>query len=338
MPEVSNPEISIVTPFFNEEECVGEYYRRVTAALQALGRSYEIVAVSDGSTDETDRLLAELRDKDDHVRCYRLPRNTGQWAALSAGMAAALGERVVIMDGDLQHAPEEIGMLVEKLDEGYDLVSGSRVNRSESVLTRRMPSLVANALLRRVSGCNVRDMGGFKVMRGDLARRLRLRSGQHRFLPALVHMLGGRVGEVSVSAPQRFAGKSKYSLRRTVNVLLDILTLWTQSAIFSRPVHAFGRLSLLLFAVALVMLAWVLGGKLLGGTPTIDRPAFFVALVLMPLSIGLFVVGFLIDILSDIWTRQTGQLPYIVREIPPLKRMATRTGRLLALEKERAAN
>ena len=105
-------------------------------------------------------------------------------------------------------------MLVEKLDEGYDLVSGSRVNRSESVLTRRMPSLVANALLRRVSGCNVRDMGGFKVMRGDLARRLRLRSGQHRFLPALVHMLGGRVGEVSVSAPQRFAGKSKYSLRR----------------------------------------------------------------------------------------------------------------------------
>jgi Glycosyl transferase family 2 len=316
---VSDPDISVVTPFFNEEECIPEYYRRVTAALEDLGRGYEIIAVSDGSTDDTDRLLSELRQKDDRVRCLRLSRNTGQWAALSAGMAAARGDQVVIMDSDLQHAPEEIRLLVEELDKGYDLVSGSRINRTENLLTRRIPSLIANALLRRVSGCNVRDMGGFQIMRGDIARRLVLRSGQHRFLPAMVHVLGGHISEVTISAPPRFAGKSKYGLRRSVDVLLDIFTIWTQSSLFSRPVHAVGRLSLLLLAASALLLVWAIGGKLLFGTPILQRPAFFIGLLTVPVAVVLFVFGFLVDMLSDVWTRQTSQLPYIVREIPCAK-------------------
>ena len=307
--------ISIVTPFYNEEKCINEYYNRVSAAMRASGHEYEIIAVSDGSTDKTDHIIKELARRDHHLRFLRLSRNTGQWAAISAGLSASRGDYVIVMDGDLQHAPEEIHLLVEKMDEGYDLVSGSRVNRAESLLLRRLPSLVANLLLRQVAGCSIRDMGGFKCLRGDIARNLRLRSGHHRLLPALVHLQGGRLGEVFVSAPPRFAGSSKYNLRRSVDVVLDIIMIWFQRSLGSRPMHAIGRVSIVLFVLAFMLLGWTLFGKLTYGTALSERPAFFVGLILVILSVLLLFVGFIMDILSDVWSRQSGQFPYIVREV-----------------------
>jgi len=307
--------ISIVTPFFNEQECVTEYHRRVTAALQTLGYPYEIIAVSDGSTDDTDDILKDIIQSDRCVRLLRLSRTTGQWAAISAGLAASRGEWVVVMDGDLQHAPEDIHLLTEKINEGYDLISGSRVNRTESTLLRVMPSLVANALLRQVTGCSIRDMGGFKCLRGDVARNLRLRAGQHRLLPALVHLQGGRVGEIFVSAPPRFAGRSKYGLKRSFDVLLDIVMLWLQRSLGSRPMHAIGRVSLALLVLAAMLVAWALFGKLAYGEPMLGRPAFFAGLSLGVLSVVMLFLAFVIDILSDIWSHQANQSPYIVREI-----------------------
>lgn len=307
--------ISIVTPFYNEESCVAEYYNRVTVAMRESGRKYEIIVVSDGSIDRTDHLLGDLIQRDQHLRFLRLSRNTGQWAAVSAGLSASRGDYVIVMDGDLQHAPEDIHLLVEKMEEGYDLVSGCRTNRTESILSRRVPSRIANILLRQVTGCPIRDMGGFKGLRGDIARNLRLRAGQHRLLPALVYLQGGRVGEVFVSAPPRFAGNSKYDLRRSADVLLDIIMIWFQSSVGSRPMHAVGRLSIFLFGGAMLFFIWTLFGKFVYGTPLLARPAFFSGLILVVISVLLLFLGFVLDFLSDIWSRQAQQLPYVVREV-----------------------
>jgi glycosyltransferase involved in cell wall biosynthesis len=308
--------ISIVTPFYNEESCITEYYNRVTAAMRDTGREYEIIAVSDGSKDKTDQLLTELSRRDCRLRFLRLSRNTGQWAAVSAGLLASRGDYVIVMDGDLQHAPEEIHLLVEKMDEGYDLVSGSRINRTESFLSRRLPSLVANFMLRQVTGCSIRDMGGFKCLRGDIARGLRLRTGQHRLLPALVYLQGGRLGEVFVSSPQRFAGSSKYSFRRSVDVFLDVIMIWLQRSIGSRPMHVIGRFGIAMFVLGSLLLGWALFDKIAYATPLSVRPAFFVGLISLVFCVLLVFFGFIMEILSDIWSRQAGQLPYIVREAP----------------------
>jgi glycosyltransferase involved in cell wall biosynthesis len=307
--------ISIVTPFYNEEQCVAEYYNRVTAAMRESGREYEIIAVSDGSTDKTNDILRDMIQRDRSLRFIRLSRNTGQWAAISAGLSASRGDYVVVMDGDLQHSPEEIHLLIEKMDEGYDLVSGSRTNRTESLLSRRLPSLIANVLLRRVTGCPIRDMGGFKCLRGDIARNLRLRAGQHRLLPALVYVQGGRVGEVYVSAPPRFAGRSKYNLRRSVDTFLDIVMLWFQTSLGFRPMHALGRVGIVFLGLALLSLTWTLLGKFVYETPLLSRPAFFVGLISIVLSFLLFFSAFVLDFMSDIWNREANRLPYIVREM-----------------------
>jgi glycosyltransferase involved in cell wall biosynthesis len=295
--------------------------------MREIGREYEIIAVSDGSRDNTDQILSDLIQRDHCLRFLCLSRNTGQWAAISAGLSASRGDYVIVMDGDLQHAPEDIHLLIEKMDDGYDLVSGSRKNRAESMLFRRLPSLVANALLRQATGCPIRDMGGFKCLRGDIARNLRLRAGQHRLLPALVYLHGGKVGEVFVSAPPRFAGSSKYNLRRSVDVFLDIIMLWLQSSLGFRPMHVIGRVSIMLFGLALLFLSWTLFGKLAYATPISERPAFFAGLSLLVLSVLLLFLGFVLDFLSDIWSREAGQSPYVAREVHSRSRPPVQDGK-----------
>src|SRR5690606_21541125 len=167
-----------------EELCVREFFHRLYDALAAMGETFEIIIVDDGSTDHTPRLLQELRGVFPELRPLRLSRNCGQWAAVYAGLQLSRGEYVVVMDGDLQNLPEEIPLLISCIRKGYDLVSGMRVRRTESFLRRRLPSRIANWLLRATTGCAVRDMGGFKCLRGSIARSLRLRAGQHRLLPA----------------------------------------------------------------------------------------------------------------------------------------------------------
>ena len=308
------PAISVVTPMHNEEECVGEFVQRTDAALSVLGRPYEIILVSDGSTDGTERIIRELCQSHPALRGVFLSRNGGQCTAIHAGIQESRGDVVVVMDGDLQHLPEEIHLLVERMDGGAALVSGSRKGRSESLVLRRIPSRLANWMLRRVSGCPVRDMGGFKAIRGDIARSLRLRPGHHRLLPALVWMRGGSVDEVFVSAPPRFAGRSHYGIGRSLDVLFDILMLWFQGATRSRPLYLFGRIGLAVLAIDVAAGLWLLWERLFRGEPLTERPMFFVVVMLFLAALFLVAMGFVLELLSDAVNGIGGTRPYVVRE------------------------
>jgi glycosyltransferase involved in cell wall biosynthesis len=310
----SAPAISVVTPMHNEEACVEEFVRRTDAALGAMGRSYEIIVVSDGSTDRTEELVRKLRERHPSLRGVFLARNGGQCTALYAGIQESRGDVVVVMDGDLQHLPEEIHLLVERMDDGTALVSGSRTGRTESLVLRRLPSRLANAMLRRVSGCPIRDMGGFKAIRGDVARALRLRPGHHRLLPALVWMRGGSVAEVFVSAPPRFAGQSHYGLGRSMDVLFDVVMLWFQGATRSRPMYLFGRVGLAVFALDALAGAWLLWEKLYRGEPLTERPMFFVVVMLFLAALFMLAMGFVLELLSDAVNGIGNGRPYVVRE------------------------
>lgn len=310
----SAPAISVVTPMHNEEACVEEFVRRTDAALGAMGRSYEIIVVSDGSTDRTEEMVRKLRDRHPSLRGIFLARNGGQCTALYAGIQESRGDVVVVMDGDLQHLPEEIHLLVERMDDGTALVSGSRTGRTESLVLRRLPSRLANAMLRRVSGCPIRDMGGFKAIRGDVARALRLRPGHHRLLPALVWMRGGSVAEVFVSAPPRFAGQSHYGLGRSMDVLFDVVMLWFQGATRSRPMYLFGRVGLAVLALDALAGAWLLWEKLYRGEPLTERPMFFVVVMLFLAALFMLAMGFVLELLSDAVNGIGNGRPYVVRE------------------------
>ncbi|SDE10809.1 glycosyltransferase family 2 protein [Rhodospira trueperi] len=317
MSEPTAPVLSVVVPMYNEEACLGELHRRLTAVLEPAGEAYEIVAVSDGSTDGTNAMLAALATSDPCVRPRYLTRNTGQWAAMSAGFRAARGDWVVVMDADLQNRPEDIPVLLAEARKGYDLVSGRRTGRPESALFRLWPSRAANTMLRATTGCPARDMGGFKCLRGEVARKLRLRAGQHRLLPALVHLMGGAISELDVRADQRFAGASKYGLSRAFDVLFDIVMLWFQASFKARPIYLFGRVSLATLALALAVLVWLGVERIVLGTPMTERPFFFVSMVGGLAAMTLLGFGFVLELLSDTHARIAGQDPYLVRDVPP---------------------
>lgn len=300
----------------NEEACVREFVARADAALKKLtDRPYEIVIVSDGSTDRTDELLRELASEFPALRAVLLSRNMGQCQALYAAIQHTTGEYVVVMDGDLQHLPEEIESLVAEIRRGYDLVSGRRENRRDSLFIRRLPSLIANKLLRMVTDCPARDMGGFKCIRGDLARSFRLRAGQHRLLPALVYQRGGKVSEIPVSAAPRFAGKSHYGVTRALDVMMDIGMMWFESSFKARPLYLMGRIALVVTSASAAVMLVLLYQRLFGDQDLTHRPLFYIGLTLIGMAFNLVALGFTLELLSDSRNTVADIKPYVVSEV-----------------------
>ncbi|RLS90546.1 MAG: glycosyltransferase [Planctomycetota bacterium] len=307
-------EISVVAPVYNEELCIEEFMRRTDAALRATGLSHEIVIVSDGSTDATDRLLREGAARYPALRAILLARNIGQCGALYAGIQHARGRVIVVTDGDLQHKPEDIIVLYTKLQEGFTLVSGNRAGRKESLLTKRIPSRIANWLLRQVTGCEIRDMGGFKALDGDMARSLRLRPGHHRLLPALVHMRGGSTAELWIECQERFAGKSHYGLSRSFDVIFDVLMLGFQASFKARPLYLFGRIGVMLLLVDCIVMPWLLWEKFAHGVDMGTRPPFLVAIMFFLSALFVLAIGFVLELLTDANNAIGASKPYVVRE------------------------
>ena len=319
MPEIEKCnreiEVSIVTPMHNEEGCVREFHKRITAALQGMNTTYEILLVNAGSTDSTESILRELSASDPHIKGVMLARNRGQCTAIYAGIQESEGCYVVIMDGDLQHKPEEVPSLIEEIRKGYDLVSGCRTNRGESMIKRKLPSKIANYLMRATSGCQVKDMGGLSVLKGKLARSMTLREGQHRLIPALVYGMGGSTSEVPISAPPRFAGESHYGLSRSIDVLFDIVMLWFQSSFKQRPIYLFGRISLALFMIASLIMVWLLYEKVFFGVHMGTRPPFIGCILLYRSSLGFMSTGFILESLANTYDAVMGTKTYQIREI-----------------------
>jgi glycosyltransferase involved in cell wall biosynthesis len=253
-----NPQISIVVPFYNEEDNIEELYEQLTRVLKALGVSYELIFIDDGSTDRSHDILIKVFESDKAVKVIRLRKNFGQTAALQAGFDHAKGEIIISMDGDLQHDPEDIPRLLAPMDEGFDIVSGWRKERKDNFLLRRFPSWVANRIMRLLSGIKIHDFGTtFKAYRRDVLKGIKLYGELHRFIPALISRTGVKITEVPIKNVVRQKGKSNYGLSRIRRVLFDLMTVKFIISFIDRPLQFFGLVGLVLggvgFTIALIL-------------------------------------------------------------------------------------
>src|SRR5215831_9652350 len=319
--------LSIVIPVHNEEHSILPLYDRLTAVLEPLHQPYEIIFVDDASTDRSFELLANLVETDARLTVVRLRRNFGQTAALSAGFHEAKGEVIIAMDGDLQHAPEDIPALLQKIGEGYDIASGWRKERVDNAITRKIPSRIANWLMAKASGVELRDFGTtFKAYRAEVLKDVHLYGELHRFIPALASFYGARVAEVPISNTPRITGDSHYGLSRTFRVLFDILTIKFLLKYFTRPMHFFGALGLGSFSVGGVILAYLVFEKFMGHEIVLAHgPLMMAGGLLLLAGLMMFSTGLLGEVLIRTYFETQDRRIYAVRQI-------------LAKKERRAAN
>lgn len=309
-------DLSIVVPVYNEEENIAYLYRQLTAVLGPLGRSYEIICVDDGSTDRSFELLAELAARDPRVKVIRFRRNFGQTAAFSAGFDYAQGDIVITIDADLQNDPASIPLLLEKIEEGYDLVSGRRTNRQDPFLTRRLPSMIANWLITKTTGVQVHDRGcSLRAYRREVVKQMHLYGELHRFIPDIASWIGVTMTEVPVSHRPRRFGKSKYGLSRTLRVLLDLITVRFLLSYSTRPIHIFGSLGLAAFLVGVGLGVYLTALKLFRGQEIGRRPLLLLAVLLMMVGVQMVAMGLLGELIIRTYHESQNKPIYTVRQI-----------------------
>jgi len=318
MPNLPSATVSIVVPFHNEEGNVVELYGRLQATMEALGCEYQFVFVDDGSTDLTSKLLKEVALIDPRVTVVRLRRNFGQTGALAAGFAHSTGEYVIAMDGDLQHDPAEIPRFLEKIAEGYDIVSGWRSHRIDNVLLRKIPSRCANWLMAKLSGVDIHDFGTtFKAYRGDLLRELPLYGEMHRFIPALASFYGASICEIPIQNKQRTHGESHYNISRTFRVFFDLMTIRFLLRYMSRPLHFFGRLGAINMGLGSVVALWLLLWKVVTGIDVLEQHGLLLvfAAVLILVGLHLIAVGLLGELQVWQYFNRSERRPYAISEV-----------------------
>jgi glycosyltransferase involved in cell wall biosynthesis len=310
--------VSIVVPFHNEEPNVIELYGRLQNVMEELGCDYQFVFVDDGSTDLTYKVLKELAELDRHVTVVRLRRNFGQTGALAAGFAHSTGEYVIAMDGDLQHDPAEIPVFLERIEEGYDIVSGWRSHRVDNLLLRKIPSRCANWLMAKLSGVNIHDFGTtFKAYRGELLRQLPLYGEMHRFIPALASAYGASICEVPIQNNHRKHGVSHYNISRTFRVFFDLITIRFLLRYMSRPLHFFGRLGVINMglgsAVAICLLMW----KVFTGIDLVQQHGLLLAFAAVLILVGLQLVALGLLGELNVWQffNPSARKPYALSEV-----------------------
>ena len=317
--------LSIVIPIHNEEPSILPLYDRLTAVLETLARPYEMIFVDDASSDRSFELLSNLVEVDVRLKVIRLRRNFGQTAALAAGFDEAQGDIIISLDGDLQHDPEDIPALLTKIDQGYDIASGWRKNRVDNAITRRLPSRMANWLMSKASGVNLRDFGTtFKAYRAEVLKEINLYGELHRFIPALASFYGAKIAEVPIRNTPRPHGGSHYGLGRTLRVLFDILTIRFLLNYFTRPMHFFGKLGLLGTIAGSAILAYLVVFKAMGGEIMVQHGPLMMAGVLLLLAgLMMFCTGLLGEVMIRVYFESQGRRIYAVREIRG-RREATR--------------
>jgi glycosyltransferase involved in cell wall biosynthesis len=308
-------DLSVVVPVFNEEGSLDLLHQRLTEVLADFGRSYELVFVDDGSTDDSFEIMQRLVAGDPHLRVIRLRRNFGQTAAFSAGFDYARGKVIVTMDADLQNDPIDIPRLLTEMEKGYDIVSGWRKDRQDRFLDRRLPSITANRLISWVTGVHLHDYGcSLKAYRCEVLADVQLYGEMHRFLPALAQGYGARVTEIEVTHHPRRYGQSKYGISRTVRVLLDLMVVKFLLSYSTRPIHVFGLAGLLSFSIGAVLLFYLGVVRLVLGQDIGNRPLVLLAILLTMLGVQLITSGLLAELVTRTYHEAQGKPIYAVRE------------------------
>ena len=312
------PDVSVFLPVYNEEPNLLPLHAKLDEALKALGRTAEIVYVDDGSTDGSLRILKEIAKIDSRVRVVALRRNYGQTAAMSAGIDAATGKVLIPMDADLQNDPADITRLLDKLDEGFDVVSGWRKNRKDKMVTRKIPSMIANRIISWIGGVPLHDYGcSLKAYRRESLQDVRLYGEMHRFIPIYASWDGARVTEIPVEHHPRTMGKSKYGLSRTVKVVFDLITIKFMASYQTKPLYLFGWAGLLTFAISFFSALIAISMKFLSW-PThadfVQTPLPIMAMIALVLGVQLFLMGLLAEMLVRTYHESQAKPIYSVRQ------------------------
>ncbi len=309
-------DLSVVIPVYNEEESLEPLLVELGQALDPTGKDYEIIVVDDGSIDGTYPLLLRLRQRLDRLKTVRLKRNFGQTAAVAAGFAHARGEIIVALDGDGQNDPKDIPAMLDKLEEGYDLVSGWRFPRQDPFWSRSLPSRMANGLISRITGVRLHDYGcTLKALRHDIAKELKLYGEMHRFIPAIAFERGARIAEMRVHHRPRRWGVSKYGIARTFRVLLDLVTVKFMLSYATRPLHIFGLAGLASGGMGFLLAVYLTVEKIVYRAPIGARPLLFLAILLIVIGVQFITMGLLGEMLARTYHESQGKTIYSVKEV-----------------------
>lgn len=316
--EIMKETLSILIPVFNEEENILPLYERLTKALQKIGRAYEILFVDDGSSDGSLDILIDLSKKNPKVRVISFSRNFGQTAALSAGIDSSKGDIIIPMDGDLQNDPEDILLLLQKIEEGYDVVSGWRKDRKDPFFTRRFPSMIANKMISLIGGVRLHDYGcTLKAYKRDILKNIRLYGEMHRFIPIYAYWIGARVSEIPVNHFPRKSGASKYGLSRIFKVILDLMVVKFLLSYSQKPIYVFGGMGLLMMLGALLSGGWAIYLKIFKGVSFILTPLPLLSVLLLMLGFLSILMGFLAEILTRTYYESQRKPTYQIKETIP---------------------
>jgi glycosyltransferase involved in cell wall biosynthesis len=309
-------DLSVVIPCYNEEESVDRLLEEVHAALRPTGLSYEIVLVDDGSRDRTFPILAERAKADPTLTVVTFRRNFGQTAAMQAGFDHALGDVIATIDADLQNDPKDIPRMLEYIRQDYDMVAGWRADRKDTFINRRLPSILANWLISRITGVRLHDYGcTLKVMKADVAKEMRLYGEMHRFIPVVASYMGVRIVEVKVNHRPRLFGQSKYGIGRTIRVVLDLMTVRFIQSYLARPMQIFGLAGLLCVGAGSLISFWLAFQKLVHGATLADRPMLLLGVLLIVVGIQLASLGLVADVLARTYFESQKKASYHVRKV-----------------------
>ena len=309
-------DLSVVVPIYNEAESIEMLVQAIADSVRETQLSYEIICVDDGSKDGSSQVLIDLARRRIDLKAVILRRNYGQTPAMAAGFETAEGKIIVTLDGDLQNDPADIPMMLAKLNEGYDLVSGWRKNRQDAALTRLLPSKIANTIIARVTGVKLHDYGcSLKAYRSELIADMNLYGELHRFLPALAYIEGARITEVPVRHHARRFGESKYGLGRTIRVVMDLMTVFFMKKFLTRPMHVFGLGGVISLAAGIAMGSYLTIIKIFFNQNIGDRPLLILAVLLILTGVQLFCFGLVTELLMRTYHESQKRPIYRIREV-----------------------
>ncbi|MEW6095116.1 MAG: glycosyltransferase family 2 protein [bacterium] len=308
-------DLSIILPVYNEEENIQELHSKIINALTKLGKSYEIIYIDDGSSDNSFEILSQIAKADEKIKVIQFRRNFGQTAAIAAGIEHSLGDILIPMDADLQNDPEDIPKLLEKIDEGYDVVSGWRKNRKDKLITRRIPSFLANKLISWVTGVHLHDYGcTLKAYRKEIIKDVKLYGEMHRFIPIYAFLAGGKVTELVVNHHPRVHGQAKYGISRTLKVILDLFTVKFLLTFSTKPIYLFGGIGLILLFIGILSGGVIVFQKIFFKMSMIQSPLLLLTALCFILSTQFILIGLLAEIIIRIYHESQTKSIYLVKK------------------------